>query len=196
MSKGPVRRRDAAVPRTPDHHQATALMRDLGADSLPHPGGTLLAHLDRVGDRLAAWGARPALQRAGLTHAAYGTDGFPTALLPLDRRPELAAVIGPEAEEIVYVYACCDRRASYPGLATPDGPFHDRFTGRTLTPATPLRQDIAELTAANELDLAHRSRDFRTRWGPELLTLFTRFRSLLSEPAWQDCLTVLGPGRS
>jgi hypothetical protein len=176
-------------------HRATALLRDLGADRQPHPGGTLLAHLDRVRERLAGWGARPALQLAGLCHAAYGTDGFPAALLSLDRRGELALVIGPEAEEIVHLYASCDRRATYPGLATPGGLFHDRFTGRTHDPAAHLRRDFAELTAANELDLAHRNRDFRAQWGPQLLALFSRLQPLLSQRAWQDCLTVLGPGR-
>ncbi|NUK39308.1 hypothetical protein HRW12_37470, partial [Streptomyces lunaelactis] len=77
--------------------QATALLRKFGAESLDHPGGTLLAHLQRVKDHLAAWGARPALQLAGLCHAFYGTDGFATALLPLDRRGDLASVIGAEA---------------------------------------------------------------------------------------------------
>ncbi|MFF8844326.1 DUF6817 domain-containing protein [Streptomyces sp. NPDC015127] len=38
--------------------------------------------------------ARSGLQLAGLCHAYYGTDGFSTALLSLDRRAELAAVIG------------------------------------------------------------------------------------------------------
>ncbi|WP_458245107.1 DUF6817 domain-containing protein [Streptomyces sp. MAI_2237] len=182
------------MPRTPVHTQAVTLLRDLGADRLPHPGGTLLAHLDRVRERLAGWGARPALQLAGLCHAAYGTDGFPTALLSLDRRPELAAVIGPEAEGLVYLYASCDREAGYPGLATPGSLFADRFTGRTLDPPTLLRRDFAELTAANELDLAHRDRDFRARWGPELLGLFTRFRPLLSDPAWRECQATLGSG--
>ncbi|MHC3474500.1 DUF6817 domain-containing protein [Streptomyces sp. 7R007] len=180
------------MPRTTTPtHQATAFLRELGADRIPHPGGTLLAHLDRVRDRLTAWNARPALRLAGLCHAAYGTDGFPAALLSLDRRTELAAVIGPEAEELVYFYASCDRRATYPDFATPGSRFRDRFTGRTLTPPAHLRRDFAELTAANELDLAHRNRDFRAQWGPELLALFTRFRPLLSEAAWQDCLTVL-----
>ncbi|MGW3150033.1 DUF6817 domain-containing protein, partial [Streptomyces sp. NPDC001177] len=96
--------------------QARALLGQLGADTLAHPGGTLLAHLDRVRERLAVWGARPALRLAGLCHAAYGTDGFPSELLPLDRRPELRAVIGTEAEAIVYFYASCDRKATYPTL--------------------------------------------------------------------------------
>lgn len=171
--------------------RAEALLRDLGAGALAHPGGTLLAHLRRVRSRLAAWQARPALQLAGLCHAFYGTDGFPDALLPLDRRTELAAVIGPEAEAIAYFYASCDREASYPALAEPGARFHDRFTGARQIPSPGLLRDFADLTAANELDLADHDPAFRERWGPDLLALFTRFRPLLSQAAWDDCRRVL-----
>lgn len=171
--------------------EAVALLRALGAEGMEHPGGTLLAHLRRVQGRLAAWGARPALQLAGLCHACYGTDGFATALLSLERRDELAAAIGSEAEAIVYFYASCDRAASYPAFADAEAAFRDRFTGRTFTPSPSLRRDFAELSAANELDIARVDPDFRDRWGPGLLTLFTGFRPLLSRSAWKDCHTVL-----
>ncbi|NUS25259.1 MAG: hypothetical protein HOV70_32780 [Streptomyces sp.] len=171
--------------------QAGTMLRELGAEHIAHPGGTLLTHLHRVRERLATWNARPALQLAGLCHAFYGTDGFPRPLRPLDRRTDLVAAIGEEAESIVYLYASCDREATYPALANPASAFHDRFTGRSHTPGPFLRQDFAELTAANELDLAAEDPDFRARHGPALLGLFTRFRPLLSEPAWQDCLSVL-----
>ncbi|MCT9083812.1 DUF6817 domain-containing protein [Streptomyces fulvoviolaceus] len=173
--------------------EARAFLRQLGADRIPHPGGTLLAHLERVRIQLAMWGARPTLQLAGLCHAFYGTDGFPTALLALDRRPELAAVIGPDAEAIVHFYASCDRKATYASLAAPAPVFRDRFTGRTYVPEPDLllRRYFAELTAANELDLARRDRAFRDQRGPQLLALLTRFRPLLSQLAWQDTLAVL-----
>ncbi|WP_328873111.1 hypothetical protein OHT76_25080 [Streptomyces sp. NBC_00287] len=175
--------------------EALVFLRELGADRIPHPGGTLLAHLERVHDRLALWGARPTLQLAGLCHASYGTDGFPGALLSLDGREELAEVIGPDAESIVYFYASCDRQASYPSFADTAPTFRDRFTGRTYAPDLHLRRDFAELTVANELDLARRDPHFRAQWGPDLLTLFTRLRPLLLTSAWQDCLDVLGAGR-
>ncbi|MFJ3175478.1 DUF6817 domain-containing protein [Streptomyces roseus] len=210
---------EAAEPR---EARALALLRELGAGDLDHPGGTLLAHLERVHARLGAWGARPALRLAGLCHACYGTDGFATALLPLARRGELAAVIGAEAEEIVYFYACCDRAASYPTLAADDpavddpaadGPvgagaaddeavssvtpaFRDRFTGRIHSPGRQSRRDFAELSAANELDLAAIDPAFRAAHGPGLRALFTRLRGLLSEPARRDCRAVLGVGPS
>ncbi|MEU9570253.1 DUF6817 domain-containing protein [Streptomyces massasporeus] len=174
-----------------DSEPAVALLRGLGAADIAHPGGTLLAHLTRVQRQLAAWGARPALQLAGLCHAFYGTDGFPAALLPLDRRDELAAAVGAEAEALVYLYASCDRGATYPALAEGDGPFHDRFTGLSHVPEPRSRRDFAELSAANEIDLARIDPAFRDQWGPELLSLFTRVRPLLSQAAWSDCQEAL-----
>ncbi|MFD7876700.1 DUF6817 domain-containing protein [Streptomyces sp. NPDC059766] len=179
--------------------RAVALLREFGAEGIAHPGGTLLAHLRRVQARLATWQARPALQLAGLCHAFYGTDGFPTALLPLDRRHDLAGLIGAEAEAIVYLYASCDRKATHPALHRADADFHDRFTGRTRVPGPQSRRDFAELSAANELDIAVVDPAFRDTWGPGLLVLFTRLRDLLSADAWLECRTALagldsGPG--
>ncbi|MDT0308138.1 hypothetical protein RM780_14365 [Streptomyces sp. DSM 44917] len=173
--------------------RAVTLLRGLGAEELKHPGGTLLAHCQRVQERLGRWGARPALQLAGLCHAFYGTDGFPTALLPLERRPQLAALIGIEAESLVYLYAGCDRRATYPALPSEDGAFRDRFTGQTFVPSPRRRRDFAELTAANELDIAASDPALHARWSHDLLALFTRLRPLLTDPAWRDCRTLLTP---
>ncbi|MCX4703681.1 DUF6817 domain-containing protein [Streptomyces sp. NBC_01373] len=171
--------------------RAVALVRELGAEGIAHPGGTLLAHLKRVQAQLATWKARPALQLAGLCHAFYGTDGFPTVLLPLDRREDLAAVIGVEAEAIVYLYASCDRKATYPSLSQGDANFHDRFTGCSSIPGPQSRRDFAELSAANEIDLARVDAVFRDKWSSELLALFTRLQDLLSADAWLDCRSVL-----
>jgi hypothetical protein len=165
-----------------------------GAAGIPHPGGTLLAHLERVYVLLAQWGARPALRCAGLCHAFYGTDGFAVALGDPFRRDELAAIAGHEAERLVYLYASCDRRFSYPHLATPAGPFQDRFTGTVLRPPLSLRRDLAELTAANELDIAAVNPDLRAQAGPALLRLFTSWRSLLSQAAWQSVQATLRDG--
>ncbi|MFI5689640.1 DUF6817 domain-containing protein [Streptomyces sp. NPDC051636] len=176
--------------------QARALLARLNADDIPHPGGTLLAHCERVRARLSTWGARPALQLAGLCHAFYGTDGFPSALLPSARRHELREAVGEEAEAIVYLYGSCDRKATYPRLrADLNSPFRNRFTSRDEH-ASPLRaRDFADLTAANELDLAAHDPTFHAHHAPALLALFTDLRPLLSPPAWQDCERVLGGER-
>ncbi len=172
--------------------RALELLKDANAEGIEHPGGTLFAHLGRVEALLASWEARPALRAAGLCHAFYGTDGFRVALLDLERRAELVDAIGAEAEALVYLYASCDRRATYRTLAEDDAVLLDRFTGAVVRPGLEQRRDLAELTAANELDLAAVSPEIRTRHGAGLLGLFTRWRPLLSEPAWAHCREVLG----
>lgn len=151
----------------------------------------MLAHLERVHALLGEWGARPAVRLAGLGHAYYGTDGFPTALGDMAQREKLAAIIGDEAERLVYFYASCDRRFCYPHLGEPEGPFKDRFTGTVLFPPLSLRRDFAELTAANELDIMRVNSDLRAQCGPGLLRLFGSWRRLLTDPAWRAVLTTL-----
>jgi hypothetical protein len=51
--------------------EARALLRKQGADTIDHPGGTLLAHLERVRETLAAWGNDEVVQLASLCHATY-----------------------------------------------------------------------------------------------------------------------------
>jgi uncharacterized protein (TIGR00369 family) len=175
---------------------AAAALALRGAAGIAHPGGTLLAHLERVHTLLTEWGARPALRLAGLCHAYYGTDGFPAALGDHRRREELAAITGAEAERLVYFYASCDRRFSYPHLAEREGPFQDRFTGTVLRPPLPLRRDFAELTAANELDIAAVNPDLRAQHGQDLFRLFTSWQALLSDAAWQAAQATLRPTSS
>jgi hypothetical protein len=171
--------------------QALGLLMAAGAETIEHPGGTLLAHLQRVSVLLASWGARPALMSAGLCHAFYGTDGFAVTLLNLDQRAVLAHAIGEEGEELVYLYASCDRKATYHSLAEPGAAFINRFTGEHTRPTVEQRRDFAELTAANELDIAAVSPPMRERYGADLLELFTRWRPLLSRRAWEHTGNIL-----
>lgn len=83
--------------------QAQEYAASLGAARINHPGGDLLAHLDRTADLLAQWGSGDDLVDAGQCHAVYGTDGFPSELLPISRRSEVAAVIGDRSEALVYL---------------------------------------------------------------------------------------------
>ncbi|MDB4991209.1 MAG: hypothetical protein JWN04_6387 [Myxococcaceae bacterium] len=135
-----------------DVHAVLRFLRERGVDAISHPGGTLLAHLDRTHTRLQSWGADASLSLAGLCHAAYGTDGFPHLLLPLERRSELAILVGAASEAIVYSYCACDRRYGLPGVLGRED-MRDRFTGVCWKPDARLRGQLAELTVANELDL-------------------------------------------
>jgi len=160
------------------------LLVKCGAESIDHPGGTLISHLKRVAALLDGWGARPALHVAGLGHAFYGTDGFPSVLMALESRDDVRNALGQEAEGIVYRYAACDRKFTYPGLADADGQFRDRFTGEIHVPTPEQRRDFVELTVANELDLLIVNPEMRATYGEALDSLFTRCREQLSDRAW------------
>lgn len=155
----------------------------VGALDVDHPGGSLLAHLRRTHDTLLSWGARPAVRLAGLTHAAYGTDGFPEPLISTDARSNLAQLVGSEAEEIVYIYGSCDRKYSYPTISSGAPLFRDRFTGQIRTPDTQLVSDFVDLTIANELDVLSHNEDLKNQHGAGLRDLFTAWHGYASEPA-------------
>ena len=63
--------------------------------------------------------------------------------------------MGPDIEAIVYLYASCDRGFFYPRVRAGDWTaFRDRFTGEILSPSSEQLRDFADLTLANEVDVA------------------------------------------
>ena len=162
---------------------AEALLLERHADRVQHPGGTLLAHLGRVRDRLAAWDASPELQLAGLCHAMYGTDGFPVTLLPPDQRPLLEAAIGAETECIVYLYGSCTRSSAYPQLAQSAAEIVDRFSGRRRVVEGAELRAFVEISAANELDVVQHSQVIAGQHGDGLRRPFMRAQPHLSPSA-------------
>src|SRR5690349_17729944 len=90
-----------------------AWLRQRGAETIDHPGGTLYAHLSRVYDRLGRLGLGADVQLAGLAHAVYGTDGFDLVLLAPTDRGTLRDLVGDPAESLVYLYGACDRSRTW-----------------------------------------------------------------------------------
>ncbi|MVU76820.1 hypothetical protein GPX89_06105 [Nocardia sp. ET3-3] len=162
-------------------------LRDRGADTIDHPGGTLLSHLGRVADTLASWGHGADLQLAGLAHAVYGTDGFDRWLVELPYRATVVDLVGKDAEGLVYDYAACDRAAVYPRIDATPVRFRDRFTGHEFEPAAADFRAFLELTVANELDVMAHNTDLANRHGAALYDLFTRVRPHLTPAAWSAC---------
>ncbi|MFI6866971.1 DUF6817 domain-containing protein [Nocardia sp. NPDC050406] len=163
--------------------EAERLLRDRGAEEIPHPGGTLLAHLVRVAEVLDSWGADLDIQLAGLCHAAYGTDGFNQSLLEITERERLSALIGPRAESLVYLYGSCDRSVVYPRLDSGSVLFRDRFTGADHQPADADLRAFMEITVANELDVLSHNVELASQHGDALYGFFDRRRDLLSDAA-------------
>ncbi|GIH14304.1 DUF6817 domain-containing protein [Rugosimonospora africana] len=165
--------------------RVTEFLRARGAADLAHPGGTLLAHLLRVSQRLADWGASGDVGLAGLCHAAYGTDGFAQGLLELTQRASLAELIGERAEALVYLYGSCDRTATYPRLGSAGPPvFRDRFTGAEHPPAEEQVRAFLDITAANELDVFSHNEELAARHGAGLYRVLAASRDRMSDAAW------------
>ena len=165
-------------------HDKFRKLSELGAGAFAHIDGSLLEHLNGTRDLLEEWSASPALQDAGLYHAAYGTAGFDERLVSVDQRGEIAAIIGAEAEEIVYQYCACDRGDFYPRLEVDSEPeFRNRFTGERYHLDNELLQQFCELTAANETEIAIDNPVFIADHGVDLYRLFHSMAPYLSEPA-------------
>jgi catechol 2,3-dioxygenase-like lactoylglutathione lyase family enzyme len=172
---------------------ALDLLTDRRAGAIAHPGGTLLDHLIRVRARLLDWGEPTWVVLAGLTHAAYGTDGFPASLLGLPERAVLRGAIGELAERMVYLYCSCDRDSLYPYLASVAPSFTDRFTGLEHRLGTRELRCLIAITAANELDVVTHHADLMASGRDELWELFRRMRRHLTAPAWRACVAAVAP---
>jgi hypothetical protein len=163
---------------------------DRGADTVPHAGGTLFEHLNRVHDRLAGHGCAEEVCRAALTHAAYGTDGFPVTLLDPADRAELRALIGAAAEQQVYRYGGCDRGRTWRALGE-TGLIRSRFTGHVESPSPDELRAFADLSIVNELDVAEHDPAVAAEYGDYFRDVFESWAALASPTVVADFRSVL-----
>ena len=165
-------------------------LRERGAEAIPHAGGSLFEHLGRVRDRLAGYGHDADEQLAALTHAAYGTDGFPVALLDVADRAALRALIGPAAEAMVYRYGGCDRGRTWRALPA-TAAVRNRFTGHVESPTPAELRAFVDLSIVNELDVYEHSPEIAARAGDYFRSVFPTWAPLASPAVMADCRRVL-----
>lgn len=166
-------------------------LRECGAETIPHAGGSLYEHLGRVSERLAGHGAGADECLAALAHAAYGTDGFPHALLDVTERARLRRLIGVTAEEMVYRYGGCDRGRTWRQLPV-TGVVWSRFTTHGESPTPDGLRAFVDLSIANELDVYERSPEIAAKAGDYFRDVFSRWAALASPAVMADCRRVLG----
>jgi hypothetical protein len=171
--------------------QALSKLHELGAHQLQHLNGDLAQHLKGTYELLREWGNSEPVCLAGLFHAVYGTAGFPAALLSLDKRSDIAAVIGDEAEELVYLYGACDRDYTYSKLISHEEPnYRNRFTQESFSLPRLLLASFCELTLANELEIVLQSHKAREDCRAFFVPLFASFEGLVSPTAFEAYLTA------
>lgn len=89
--------------------QAVAFLRQMGCDTAEHDTGcTFLEHLSGVADVLATWGEPESVSLAGLFHSIYGTELFQDYSIDFSQRPRIQAIIGVEAEALVWTFCVMD----------------------------------------------------------------------------------------
>ena len=171
--------------------QALSKLHELGAHELQHLNGDLAQHLKGTYVLLREWGNSEPVCLAGLFHAVYGTAGFPEALLSLDKRSDIAAAIGDEAEELVYLYGACDRDYTYSKLISHEEPiYRNRFTQESFSLPRLLLASFCELTLANELEIMLNSYKARKVGRALFEPLFASFKGLVSPLAFEAYLTT------
>ena len=129
-----------------------AFLHDIGVAEVRHNSDEdLLPHLQATAKLLQAWGARRSLCDAGLFHSVYGTEYFNVATLADDTRDAVRAVVGAEAEALVWLW-CFGRRLSLP--QQPEGALRieDRRTGAPIHIARQQYEDLVNLWFADTLE--------------------------------------------
>jgi hypothetical protein len=168
-----------------------ALLRERGAETIDHPGGTLYAHLVRVFNRLAGHGLSLRVQYAGLAHAVYGTDGFDVVLLDRTDREPFRQLVGADTEQLIYRYGGCDRSRTWADLVETKqvwSRFDDRF--ETLAPAD--LRDFVDLSIVNELDVVQQSSEIAEKYGNLFRKRFAEWKLIASPQVIRDVEITLG----
>jgi hypothetical protein len=143
----------------PNYRQMIDFLRSLGTEDVPHSGENgFLAHLVAVMHDLEAWGCDRDVCRAGLFHSIYGTELFRRWSLPLDRRPDVAALIGERAERLAFINCMMDR-SSFEALLASDGPcsIRNRETGEPIELSRKDYDDLVQLRLCDWLEQVARS---------------------------------------
>ncbi|OCQ21243.1 hypothetical protein A7985_11490 [Pseudoalteromonas luteoviolacea] len=159
--------------------ERVAQLQSLGSE-IEHINGTLTKHLLGTYHLLKSWALREELCLAGLFHAVYGSDPTRSKLLGVEKRSEVANMIGTRAEKLVYLFCSCDKPRVLPQIGTVSAiVFFDRFTGKSSPFPAELLNDFCELTIANDLDVA-RNKTVEM-YHDDILTMFENMYPLVSE---------------
>jgi hypothetical protein len=116
---------------TASFKQLTDFLIAFGVEEVAHTGKSYLAHLIGVYRYMKERGCSEELCRAGMFHSIYGTELFQRFALPLERRPEVRALIGDRAEQLAYLNCAMDRASFDRAVEQGATPYRivDRITG-------------------------------------------------------------------
>jgi hypothetical protein len=142
----------------------TDFLMQLGVERIAHTEKTYLAHLIAVYRLMEAQKCDAELCRAGMFHSIYGTQQFQGFKLPLERRPEVRALIGERAERLAYLNCAMDRASLDRNLEQSGDtyPIVDRLSGETVVLS---RHDFDDLCCVHLYDWLEQVPRSRLGWG-------------------------------
>jgi hypothetical protein len=138
----------------------TDFLVGLGIEKVDHTEKSFLAHLIGVYRFMKEAGCTEELCRAGMFHSIYGTQSFQGFKLPVERRPEVRALIGERAEWLAYLNSAMDRPAFDRALDRGQEPylFLDRLTHQEVPLSTVDFDDLCRVHLSDWLEQVPRSR--------------------------------------
>jgi hypothetical protein len=140
-------------------------LAQLGMDKVPHTEKTYLDHLIAVYRGLESWGCSHEVCAAGMFHSIYGTERFRKFVLPMERRPELARLIGERAERLAYANCAMDRTSFHEVVPQAEGPyrFRNRWTRETIELDQNDFDDLCRVHLCDWLEQVPRSKQWKYR---------------------------------
>jgi hypothetical protein len=149
----------------PIYKRMTDFLVGLGVEDVPHTAKSYLAHLIGVYRYLRDRGCGEDACRAGMFHSIYGTELFQGFKLPVERRPEVRALIGERAERLAYLNCAMDRASADRAAASGRPPYRivDRLTGETVDLTPEDFDDLCRVHLYDWLEQVPRSRKWDYR---------------------------------
>lgn len=127
-------------------------LRASGAERVEHSGESLLDHLLATRGVLEGWGARRELCDAALFHSVYGTQFLGDELLGTDQREKVRAMIGDDAEAVVWLWHGI-KRESMAGNLGRDQDLRIELRDGSEAPITPQQfEDLVNLMVADAVE--------------------------------------------
>jgi hypothetical protein len=145
--------------------QLIDFLAGLGIARVAHTEKTYLAHLVGLYRLMQARGCTEEVCQAGMFHSIYGTEKFQGFKLPLERRPEVRALIGERAERLAYLNCAVDRASLDRALdqSAEPYPITDRLTGERIQLSRADFDDLCRVHLYDMLEQMPRARvwDYR-----------------------------------
>ena len=149
----------------PTFKDLTNYIISLGAADVSHTDKTYLAHAIGVYNDMKAWQGSDELCRAALFHSIYGTQGFQSFTLPMDRQPELRSLIGDYAEKIAFANCFMDRASLDAQIGKMTGPYPivHRITREEFVLSKEEYEDLLRVHLCDWLEQVERANDWNYR---------------------------------